>query len=74
MTKEDSKVKPNPTNEDNIKPRAYELWDRRGRPEGYDLEFWLQAERELKSEEENGERTRANDETLRSGSGSDGPG
>jgi hypothetical protein len=52
MTKEDSKVKPNPTNEDKIKPRAYELWDRRGRPEGYDLEFWFQAERELKSEEE----------------------
>ncbi|RZN16386.1 DUF2934 domain-containing protein [Bradyrhizobium sp. Leo121] len=32
--------------------RAHELWEQHGRPTGRDLEFWLQAEREL-SEDEN---------------------
>jgi hypothetical protein len=27
--------------------RAYELWERAGRPEGRDQEFYLEAEREL---------------------------
>ncbi|MBO4227715.1 DUF2934 domain-containing protein [Bradyrhizobium neotropicale] len=35
-----------------IRARAHELWERHGRPTGRDLEFWLQAEREL-SEDEN---------------------
>ena len=26
---------------------AYEIWQRRGRPHGQDVEHWLQAEREL---------------------------
>jgi hypothetical protein len=29
--------------------RAHEIWIERGRPEGRDVEFWLQAERELSS-------------------------
>lgn len=29
--------------------RAYELWERAGRPMGRDLEFWLAAEREIKT-------------------------
>lgn len=29
--------------------RAYELWERAGRPTGRDLEFWLVAEREIKT-------------------------
>jgi hypothetical protein len=33
-----------------IRERAYELWERHHRPEGYELEFWLMAERELKAE------------------------
>ena len=33
-----------------IRERAYDLWDRNHRPEGYELEFWLMAERELKAE------------------------
>ena len=36
--------------EDQIRHRAFELWEQRGRPEGYETEFWLQAERELKGE------------------------
>jgi hypothetical protein len=30
-----------------IKQRAHELWEAEGRPEGRELEFWLQAEGEL---------------------------
>ncbi|WP_409566189.1 DUF2934 domain-containing protein [Methylobacterium sp. J-070] len=33
-----------------IQERAYDLWDRNHRPEGYELEFWLMAERELMAE------------------------
>lgn len=35
---------------DVIRDRAYDLWDRHHRPEGYDLQFWSMAERELKAE------------------------
>lgn len=35
---------------DEIRDRAYDLWDRHHRPEGYDLQFWFMAERELKAE------------------------
>jgi hypothetical protein len=35
---------------DEIRERAYDLWDRNHRPDGYELEFWLMAERELKAE------------------------
>ena len=33
-----------------IRERAYDLWDRHHRPDGYELEFWFMAERELKTE------------------------
>lgn len=33
-----------------IRERAYELWERHHRPEGFEFEFWLMAERELKPE------------------------
>lgn len=32
---------------DAISRRAYELWEKEGRPEGSDLRHWLQAEQEL---------------------------
>ena len=32
---------------DVISRRAYEIWEREGRPEGCDLRHWLQAEQEL---------------------------
>jgi hypothetical protein len=35
---------------DEIRERAYDLWDRHHRPDGYELEFWFMAERELKQE------------------------
>lgn len=33
-----------------IKQRAYDLWDRNHRPDGFEVRFWLMAERELKAE------------------------
>jgi hypothetical protein len=58
--------------EDEIRRHATMLWEQRGRPEGYDLEFWLQAERELKLDG-NSTGVSANSGSARSGSGSDGP-
>ena len=34
--------------EQQIQRRAYELYEQRGRTDGYDLDDWLQAEREIK--------------------------
>jgi hypothetical protein len=34
--------------EQQIMERAYEIWDRNGRPEGRENEFWHQAEQELR--------------------------
>ncbi|MBA8916034.1 MULTISPECIES: DUF2934 domain-containing protein [Methylorubrum] len=33
-----------------IRQRAYELWERNHRPDGFEIEFWLLAERELRAE------------------------
>jgi len=38
-----------------IRARAYEIWERRGRPEGAGHDDWLQAEREILSQQ--GKRT-----------------
>ena len=34
--------------EQQIQQRAYELYEQRGRTDGYDLDDWLQSEREIK--------------------------
>ena len=34
--------------EDRIRDRAYELWEAAGRPEGDGVEFWYQAEHEIR--------------------------
>jgi len=33
--------------EDEVRRRAYELWEQYGRPESGEKEFWLKAEREI---------------------------
>jgi hypothetical protein len=33
--------------EDEVRRRAYELWEQYGRPEGGEEEFWFKAEREI---------------------------
>ena len=37
--------------EKEIKARAYEIWERNGRPDGREDEFWQQAEQELRIED-----------------------
>ena len=37
--------------EQKIRERAYEIWDREGRPLGREIEHWAQAERELAARE-----------------------
>ena len=39
--------------EQQIQQRAYELYERRGRTDGHDLEDWLQAECEIRGTEVN---------------------
>jgi hypothetical protein len=34
-----------------VRARAYELWEAAGRPLDRDLEFWLEAERQIKEEQ-----------------------
>lgn len=41
--------------EKQILNRAYEIWERNGRPEGREDEFWHQAEQELRAEQERGD-------------------
>ncbi|MDJ0619762.1 MAG: DUF2934 domain-containing protein [Calothrix sp. MO_192.B10] len=38
---------PNRPDEDDIRLKAYEIWQRNGYPDGKSLEHWLQAEQEL---------------------------
>jgi hypothetical protein len=33
--------------EEKIRQRAYELWEKSGQKEGSEMDFWLQAEREI---------------------------
>ncbi len=35
-----------------IRARAYDIWERNHRPDGYEIQFWLLAERELRTEQE----------------------
>jgi len=39
---------PVPNIQDEIRRRAYELYEQRGREDGHDLEDWLRAEKEIK--------------------------
>lgn len=38
--------------EEQIRKRAFELWEQAGKPEGREDEFWHQAQRELQGAEE----------------------
>jgi len=35
-----------------VRTRAYELWEQAGRPSNRELEFWLEAERQIEDERE----------------------
>ena len=32
---------------DRIRNRAHQLWEESGQPEGHEMDFWLQAEKEI---------------------------
>jgi hypothetical protein len=36
--------------EDKIRQRAYELWEQSGKTDASEMDFWLQAEREISGE------------------------
>ncbi|AZO24457.1 MULTISPECIES: DUF2934 domain-containing protein [unclassified Mesorhizobium] len=40
------------TREERIRQRAYELWEKEGKPEGADLRFWEQAMSEIDDEDQ----------------------
>ncbi len=42
------KLIPSPSRRSQITARAYQLWEQAGRPSGRDLDFWLEAEREIR--------------------------
>ena len=35
---------------DDVARRAYQLWEAAGRPQGKDMEYWLQAEAEIRGD------------------------
>jgi Protein of unknown function (DUF2934) len=37
--------------QEKVRQRAHELWEKSGRPEGRDEYFWTEAERQLKEEQ-----------------------
>jgi Protein of unknown function (DUF2934) len=37
------------SNDNLVRQRAFELWDQAGKPEGLEMDFWLQAERDVGS-------------------------
>ncbi|GJD52004.1 hypothetical protein OPKNFCMD_4765 [Methylobacterium crusticola] len=55
-----------------IRERAYELWERNHRPEGFEVEFWLLAERELRRERAAGRGEAGGDPGSRTGRGEPG--
>ncbi|CAA2106813.1 hypothetical protein MBUL_03856 [Methylobacterium bullatum] len=44
---------------DQIRRRAYELWERNHQPMGFEIEFWLMAEKELRAERDRAARAEA---------------
>ena len=42
-----------------IRHRAAEIWQAKGQPEGRDEEFWLQAEQEIRGEQETYDKLKA---------------
>lgn len=47
--------------EEQIRKRAFELWEQAGNPEGHEDEFWHQAQRELQGAKERGDQSKGAD-------------
>jgi hypothetical protein len=58
------------TTHEEISQRARQIWEREGRPEGRDMEHWLQAEAELRQEsvpQQNGPRSQSDETAMMRG-------
>jgi len=57
--------------EDKIRERAHDIWERHHRPEGFEVQFWFRAERELRAERRTRLEQEVGDETdaLAAGAG-----
>jgi len=49
---------------DQLRIRAYQIWERKGRPQGRDLEHWLEAERELEADDDRSHRAQKEEAGL----------
>ncbi|MBR0716111.1 DUF2934 domain-containing protein [Bradyrhizobium liaoningense] len=47
--------------EEQIRKRAFELWEQAGKPEGREDEFWQRAQRELQGTEERDDQNKGAD-------------
>jgi hypothetical protein len=52
LVKAESQTEPTPEMLEQIRARAHELFEQRGREEGHDLDDWLQAEAEVTQQEQ----------------------
>jgi hypothetical protein len=48
-----------------IARRAHEIWEKCGRPDGLEVEHWLQAEKELAGEDETTSRNEKRDAAVK---------
>jgi hypothetical protein len=49
---------------DQVRNRAYQIWERKGRPQGSDLVHWLEAERELEADDDRNHRAQKEEAGL----------
>jgi Protein of unknown function (DUF2934) len=51
--------------QEKIRRRAHEIWEEKGKPEGSELDFWLQAEKEISADSESAPEVPPNDLATR---------
>jgi len=59
MAKAENQTEPTPEILEQIRARAHELFEQRGREEGHDMDDWLQAEAEVIQPQQQTAKTRA---------------
>ena len=59
MAKVENRTEPTPEILEQIRARAHELFEQRGREEGHDLDDWLQAEAEVTQQQQQTAKTKA---------------
>ena len=59
LVKAENQTEPTPEMLEQIRARAHELFEQRGREEGHDMDDWLQAEAEVIQQQQQTAKTRA---------------